>query len=440
MLIARGEPRLYSLMTWLFVYIFLGLAPIVQIRTSHYPETTPGMLLDLQGTAAIVIVVGVLGLALGESLRLRPVVHSAGMPELNEPLVKGMNIVSLAATWWYIGKVESALFATRDQYSLLRSELWPNPTAQSIAWALGSTPLLVCTACSVVFYRRNRSLGWLLVVAVQVASLLIVVNPISSPRIAFGTVLLSLLGMFGAFATSRRIRVSAVAMILGMVLVFPYADVFRNKEASVSATLDKGNPLEAMTRGDFDAYAQITNTVAYVEGHGTTTGRQALGVAFFWIPRSVWPDKAIDTGVLLAQERGYRFKNLSAPLWAELYINGSWGMLLVGMPLVGWVLRRQDDARTTSTRIGIAGSVLPFQMLIILRGSLLQAIAVVMLVMACSALVTVRGSRERFGGYRDDSSAGPGGPLPLRTADVVGPGPERRADPYRGSLPVRQQE
>lgn len=86
---------------------------------------------------------------------------------------------------------------------------------------------------------------------------------------------------------------------------------------SLDATAKSQNPLESMLSGDFDSFSQITNTVEYVNEHGITSGNQLLGVLFFWVPRSIWPDKAIDTGTVLGEFKAYFFKNLSAPLWAE---------------------------------------------------------------------------------------------------------------------------
>ena len=111
--------------------------------------------------------------------------------------------------------------------------------------------------------------------------------------------------------------------------------------------------------------------------HGVAVGQQLLGVVLFWVPREVWPGKAIDTGALLANYRGYSFTNLSAPTWAELYINGGMILLVIGMILIGFGFIQLDRQLESVFRAGglwaIAGAILPFYMLLVLRGSLLQA-------------------------------------------------------------------
>ena len=155
------------------------------------------------------------------------------------------------------------------------------------------------------------------------------------------------------------------------------------------------NPLISLSSGDYDAFAQLNNTLLYVGQSGITWGKQALGVVLFWIPRDIWPGKPVDTGVLLANFREYRFTNLSAPLWAEFYINLGIVGGIFGMILLGYWMRRSDDR--TSVLLGsgkrptLVALILPFYLIMILRGSLLQAMAFLALMTLCTFVVRRRG-------------------------------------------------
>ena len=133
----------------------------------------------------------------------------------------------------------------------------------------------------------------------------------------------------------------------------------------------------------------------FVQERGTTSGRQALGVALFWVPRAVWPEKPVDTGILLAEYRGYKFTNLSAPLPAEMYINGGWWLMTAGMAVLGASTRRFDRRIVQSFSYAkapvVLGSILPFYMIIIMRGSLLQAMAYLAAIL-CAASVRQGGN------------------------------------------------
>ncbi len=396
LLIMRGEPRLFELSIWLFVYLFMGLAPLIQIRTGSYPETTPGMLIGLEGRSAAVIIVGTLAFAFGAWL-WRGKATATQVRDISAHATYRLACCALLFSWWYIHATAGSLFADRDTYGMARAALWPNPVIGSLVGALSTTPLLVSAAATIVLYKRDRKAGVRLLIVAEIITLAVVVNPISGARIAFGSVFLSLIAMLGGFATSRGFRISAIVVVTCMVLVFPYADAFRHGAPSGNL-FGKGDPVQAMTKGDFDSFAQITNTVSYVDNHGVTYGRQALGVALFWVPRSLWSGKAEDTGVLLARDRQYGFTNLSAPLWSELFINGGWLVLMLGMGGLGCILRRQDQIRIASTNVGVSGSILPFSMLIVLRGSLLQAIAGFAAVILFSSFVSRRPSELPVGG------------------------------------------
>jgi hypothetical protein len=236
--------------------------------------------------------------------------------------------------------------------------------------------LLVSSAALILLYRQTKQDGrrrLLPLIVVTLTLLATCVNPISSARYVFGTVALGVLAAFGVYETLRRFRIFALAALVGMVVLFPLADYFRHSKTSA----EQVNILGSLKGGDFDSFDQIVNTVTYVHSNGVPWGRQALGVLLFWVPRSSWPGKPVDTGTLIATFKGYDFVNLSAPIWAEMFINGGWVVLVIGMFLLGYVIRRADSASNLRLLRGmpltVLGAILPFYLLILCRGSLLQA-------------------------------------------------------------------
>jgi hypothetical protein len=189
-----------------------------------------------------------------------------------------------------------------------------------------------------------------------------------------------------------------IGTFFGFTLVFPLLDIFRR---SLDGSLRVVSPLNSLLSGDYDAFFEINNAVNYVDHLGITWGNQALGVLLFWVPRSIWPTKPVDTGVLLATFRGYGFTNISAPLPAEMFINGGWPVLVVGMIAFGFALGRWDVAierRLTSAGIlPILGCVIPFYLLIVLRGSLLQSMAFLSVVLVATLFVSQRPHERHVG-------------------------------------------
>jgi hypothetical protein len=145
------------------------------------------------------------------------------------------------------------------------------------------------------------------------------------------------------------------------------------------------------------------NTLEFKNEIGTLFSNQFLGPLLFFVPRQTWPDKPLDTGIVLANFKGYAFSNLSAPMWAEFYISFSLIGLLLLFLLVGAYLRRLDlsfELRGTS----ISAMFFPGALysLILLRGSLLQAFGAFALMAAVSVILQVlsKGS-TREGGKLD---------------------------------------
>lgn len=413
--------RLFEMVVWLFCYVFLGIAPLIQLRTGQDPGTTPGINHAFDWTTSGVVLAGCLSIMAGSALAGRTF-PSGGPPAQSTARVQGpaarvspsrvtlLSIASLTGAAYYVSKVGvGPLFEGRFPLIDAQHAAWPDSTVSAVVVAATSMGLLVSFIAQLQITRKERLAGRRIVSPLQWMTglaLFTCVNPISSPRYVFGTVLLAVLTALGVCATHRLFRCFTLASLAGIVFVFPLADYFR---AGAGLAADKGDTLTSLTTGDFDAFAQINNTVLYVTENGLTQGRQALGVLLFWVPRGIWPDKPVDTGILLAESRQYGFTNLSAPLWAELFINGGWVLLIVGMGVFGWFLRRWD-ARAENELGSKAGPsllvcIIPYYLLIMLRGSLLQSMAYLTVVLL-AVLWVARKERSR-----DPSVPGP---IPMR--------------------------
>ena len=99
-----------------------------------------------------------------------------------------------------------------------------------------------------------------------------------------------------------------------------------------------------------------------------------LSALFFFVPRTVWPQKSIGTGGESAMYEGYPFINISSPLPSEFYVDFGMVGLVVLSTLFG---SSSDYAMTiscTPRHIGSVGQVffatVAGYIFIILRGSL----------------------------------------------------------------------
>jgi hypothetical protein len=201
-------------------------------------------------------------------------------------------------------------------------------------------------------------------------------NPISQPRYWIGTILIAVALSSPSVLKGWFIRTVVAGGAFAAAVLFPYAAYFRYEDGFVSV----GTVGETMTtKGDYDAFQMIAAGTQVTDTAGHSGGRQMLGALLFWLPRSIWPDKPINTGEMIAMNYGYGYTNISAPLWAEFWIDFGWFGVIAGFLLIGFAIRRLDTAflrAWTSQQFAIAQVVVPIlagYSFILLRGSLLQA-------------------------------------------------------------------
>ena len=395
--VAVAPSRLYELIVWLFTYVFLGLAALAQMRSGTYPGTTPDLDTSLNATTMAVIGVGAAAFALG--LALGPGQRRASTrppPRMSNHRLLAFTALALLVSAWYASRLGiGTLFTTRAERTALEGVVFGDATVRAVIKAAATLPLVVAFS-GLVRLRRQRAQegrgGPVLLTGLVLVVMAVVISPVSSPRYLFGTAALAVVVALGATATTARTRWFALLLAAGLVLVFPYADATRRPGPGAEVS----GPAQALSSSDFDAFDQVNNAVAYVQDEGTTRGGQALGAALFWVPRSIWESKPQDTGVLLADFREYTFSNLSAPLWAELFINGSWPVLIIGMAALGALVRRLDGDPVTGARSrGVLADIMPFYFIIMLRGSLLQSMAGFAVLAASGIFISERRRRAR---------------------------------------------
>jgi hypothetical protein len=407
-LVAAGERRLFEFIFWVFSYVFFGLAPTVQIRGDRMPTTTLDLDPTLDVPTAALALCGVAAFAGGFAYAHR----RHGLPQrpprehvIHRGRLVVLTIVGFASTGYYLSKVGVGnLFTSRAEFGDIENVLWPDPTVSAIVGAISAVPILIAAHgwWNVTRSAERKSTGRMVAMVLTAISLF-VTNPVSSARYHFGVIWGSFLGPLGAYSTRRRTSFTMIGVIVGLLFLFPIADLFRRKD-SINA-VRTGFLAEYQGNGDYDAFGQLSNALLMTQTTPLQPGRQLLGLLLFWVPRSIWGDKPNGTGVVLAEFRGYNFTNLSAPIWAEMLVNfGVLGVIVLSA-LVAIGLGRLDRnyGAMAATGVGaIAASVLPFYLLILLRGSLLQAMGTLVLIVLSLAFISGR--------RRDLTPDVPGGP------------------------------
>jgi hypothetical protein len=407
-------------MFWLFCYTAMGIAPLAQqvVRATPIPVTgSPsdvvyGLLLTLAGFVAFDVGThlhhgkGLRRGADGEARTRRALVD---IPHLR---VAAFTVVALLGCAAFVSTLGvAAFFASRQAIgdSFDAAGLSSDSQAGTASLrAIGTVPVLIAflllTRRLVVDARARRRPLVVLAWAATLAAQVVVNNPISNARFWFVTVALStVLVLF-----PRRVGAFRALLLLGVfasLVILPVADKFRLEGGQTR--FERTSTVQTLAVKDYDQMNMMANTVTYVrEGPGHTWGRQAAGDLLFWLPRSIWESKPNDTGTDVGNYIGTANVNLSEPLWAELWIDFGLAGMVLGFLLVGYLLRRFDgwyaDAvergRLVTTVGMIAVPVVAGYEAILLRGSLLQAMGRVGVMVLCFVALSVwtrrRGTQE----------------------------------------------
>jgi hypothetical protein len=401
-------------MFWSYTYMFLCLAPLAQLRENEWPGTVPRMDNTYIAAGALIVIVGCCAFLAGAGLdnvtSMRRTVRAVKRaPEIatrlfsvNYPRTVALCAFAVPLNLYYLSNTGWLQFMhSRYEAQDIGALVFPTESAGVVLRACSYMALLVAFITLVRFrneakmarhwgedvsarvMRSNTVFLW--VIGILLADNM---NPISNARYQSGTAMLAVATAYGLFATVRRFRLTSLSFLAALLVVFPLADAFR---VSQEAELKSSNPIQSLMSDDYDSFAQLMNGYLIGARDGIVPGRQFYGVLLWWVPRGMWPDKPVDTGIFIANMRGYGFTNLSAPLWVELYLNGGWLVLAFGMFALGFGLHRWDTglhAQFKSHHMpSVLGCILPFYMLILLRGSLLQAASFLFFILVFAAFV-----------------------------------------------------
>ncbi len=172
------------------------------------------------------------------------------------------------------------------------------------------------------------------------------------------------------------LRVGMIAgMLLTMFSLFQWLHVLRRDDLS-DVNFQLTDPIAYLKNMDFDGFQTSMNAVLYAKLYGHTLGAQLGSALLFFVPRSLWTEKGVSSGQMIAEALGYRFTNLSTPFPAEMYLDFSFVGVILGGLFLGYLYRRLDHLCAAAIDYGrpnlhllMVGLIAGFTILL-MRGSL----------------------------------------------------------------------
>lgn len=411
LLLLHSEIRPTAGVFWIFVYTGMGLAPLAQLTTGR--STALAVQVDDAAltTATLLILLGCVCFDVAYHLKLRRRGHRP--PQLRFRTLRSMDVLrvfsvaAVVAGLVYIVQAGglSVFFLSRQEAGHALDEI--NPDSGHALRAIISSAGSVGCLTALIFYlhvwrTRDRTLtavDGLLMAALAVMNV-VVNNPISNSRywtlaVIFGLLLPLIRGRKGLF------NAAVAGGVIASIVIFPLSDITRRAGGQGTA-LNLESVWVVIATKDYDQFTMFANTLAYTDNSGLSWGMQALGPLLFWVPRVVWANKPLDTGVEVGQWMNSVNLNLSAPLWAEAWINFGLIGLIVVFAALGLLSRRLDRGFRpeilSKGSVGYLGiSIFAGYLFILLRGSLLQSMGRLMiLILSVLILTAVTNRRERL--------------------------------------------
>lgn len=321
MILKETKKATYSLQVihWIFQYSFFFIAPAVQYLENTFPwgfltYNDTGLLVKANFIILIWQFFWILQTIIFNKvpeIKNNKTVYFVSYTKINIVFV-----LSILVTLYFIYAYGLTGLFTRG--SSMENTIGNSSIMLIVSVSLKSIPVVLLTLISIKM-KTHKGIILKIIFTASVCLLLLSNFPTSTARYWAAAVYM---GLFISYFTIKSKNTLAILLILGLNVIFPIFGAARRTEsffeflAGINITFGSN-----LLSGDYDAYSSIGHTLFYIENYGSTLGKQLLTVLLFFIPRSIWPDKSVGSGYLVADSIGLPFNNVSSTLPAEGLIN-----------------------------------------------------------------------------------------------------------------------
>lgn len=202
--------------------------------------------------------------------------------------------------------------------------------------------------------------------------MIFIASPTSVPRFLAACFYLPVIYVY--FIKNNRINYGLL-LLLSLLVLFPLLDSSRLFALSNEFSFSIADQLISnFTAGHLDAFQSIMMALKY---DNFTLFTQIVGALFFFVPRSIWPEKPVGSGSFVADQLGLSFNNISMSWPAEWYLSfGILGLFIGAFLLAYLFIRFGSGIESKSRPVDYIFSVMFVPMaILVLRGDMLSAVS-----------------------------------------------------------------
>lgn len=324
------ENKAYSVKKFfhLFVFFFMGIAPLLQYKNGD--QTVVGYDISEQTYIYTNYIVLMCSICFDifynvfyKSIRFRNFEYKfrLGITKRNEPKVWTRLLVTLSVfsclyiLYYYRNAPLLLVFRGIEGISVGTNQESGNYMAMITECVI--RPLSVVCCINYLCIGKNKSIKIFLFLLS-----LITCFPLSIARLRVAAYYIPMLIII--FPKLRYNNKFVIVFIGGILLVFPFLNIFRNwGNSDMLSVTDTFAMFRSMNFDSYQSFAFV------IQNDIITYGRQLLVALFFWVPRVFWPNKPFFSGHMVAHEYGLWFDQISMNYYAEGYLNaGLFGVLI----------------------------------------------------------------------------------------------------------------
>lgn len=365
-------PMLISI--WVFFYSFMLIAPLSQSNNLVYFPNT--ILIDYKDIVNANILNGIFLLSFIITYKGRYKVNKKKYDDIiNKNLIKVALIISLLIL---------IIFFKNIRYLFKYHDLEIDFNESFSSTILTNYIFVIPFSFIVYFLSKYRELDKKIIyIFFSIVFIIAFYNPFMAKRNYFAPFLLTI--FIYLFKDKIRNRDLLALLLVGLIIIFPIFklithtnDINISNLNSINSKVNLSYIYQSGLLGlDFDAYSNLIGTMHYVEQNGYRMGKQILMLFLFYIPRKIWINKPINTGLLVGNYLMYNyemwFNNLSNPIVSEAYIDFGIVGVIIYACLLGYITKKVEINVTDNFSL-LVSIFISANLFFVLRGALVPSL------------------------------------------------------------------
>lgn len=315
--------------TYMFVYVFFVVAPLYQYKEQVSFWTGRHLTNEQYVLTTAILFAGIVVYDIFYKwfyVKSKPAKKNRLIKEVHRnwiyPLI--LCVCSTCMTLFAYRHSPELLFFRKLEGAEISTEFSNTSVNLLFSMVIRPMPIILTTFYLLICRRFDICLGMLAIMT------LITNFPLSLPRFYVAGVYIPLIFALWKSLINKPLTFRLI-LLFGILYVFPFLNQGRTVDNADEIEFSLAPNYDMFLHGHFDAFQ---NGARVIMNDLVTYGNQLLGCIFFWVPRSMWPNKPIGSGGFIAERFHMWFDHISVNYWAEGWINfGIVGLLLFSVIL-----------------------------------------------------------------------------------------------------------